>query len=237
MISVLRPWIPAVLVLALAAAVLLIPGTKANPPYQYLFERTQATDDQQRFLNTVVQQSGVPQLELESLLPRIRKVTTDLPMLLELSRESGRPLAEVIELRRSGKSWQGLRDALHLPVKALFADVTGKFPDPYKDAWVEWRMKRKPELSDDQVRELTLLQLAHRLTGKPQEEIVKERARGRTPEQVIAQLKPTPKTENALASPTPGPDKAKSKTTLQTGRNRPSVRRASGTPSATAAAK
>lgn len=237
MMSVIRPWIPAVLVLALAAAALLMPGTKANPPYQFLFDRTQATDDQQRFLNTVVQQSGVSRDQLEPLLPRIRRVTTDLPMLLELSRVSGRPLPDVVEMRRSGKSWQRVREAFDLPVKGLFTDVTGRFPDPYKEAWVEWRMKRKPELSDDQVQELTVLDLAHRLTGKPKEVIVKERARGRTPEQMIAQLKLPPKTDDAEASPTPKPDTAKSKATLQTGRNRPSVRRASGTPRAIAPAK
>lgn len=201
MMSLIRPWIPAVLVLALAAAALMIPGTKANPPYQFLFDRTQATDDQQRFLNNVVQHYGVTRAQLEPVLPRIRRVTTDLPVLLQLQGESGKPLGDVVEMRRSGKTWQEMRDALGLPVKGLFTDVTGRFPEPYKDAWVEWRMKRKPEFSDDQVRDLMVLDLARRITGKEKEEIVKERAKGRTPELIIAQLKEVPRADEPSPKP------------------------------------
>ena len=54
----IRAWGPALLLLALFIAVLLMPA-KANTPYKFLDDRTQAGNDQQRLLNTVVTHYGM----------------------------------------------------------------------------------------------------------------------------------------------------------------------------------
>ena len=71
----------------------------------------------------------------------------------------------------------------------LFEGVQGKFPEPYKAAWIEYRMKFRPEFTDEQIRELVLLQIAHRVSGQPMEEIVKGASKGKTPEMVLAKYK------------------------------------------------
>ena len=53
----IRAWGPALLLLALFIAVLLMPA-KATTPYKYLDDRAQAGNDQQRLLNTVVTHYG-----------------------------------------------------------------------------------------------------------------------------------------------------------------------------------
>ena len=58
-------------------------------------------------------------------------------------------------------------------LNVLFEGVEGRFPEPYKASWTEWRMKYRPELTDDQIRELVFLQLAHKISGRPMAELVK----------------------------------------------------------------
>jgi len=93
--------------------------------------------------------------------------------------------------------------------------VQGKFPEPYKAAWIEYRMKFRPELSDEQIRELVLLQIAHRVSGQPMDEIAKGVPKGKTPEVILAKVKkasPDASAEPVKASETtPPPPKAKAK--------------------------
>ena len=207
----IRAWGPALLLLALFIAVLLMPA-KANTPYKFLDDRTQAGNDQQRLLNTVVQHYGMTRERLEPIVKTLGRIETELPVLLFMAEASGKPPEEILELRRTQRlSWIDVMRKSDVKLNVLFDGVEGRFPEPYKASWTEWRMKYKPELTDEQIRELVFLQLAHRVSGRPLAELVKTPT---LPMEVLAQGKPTPKAESAAkakdeAEPAPAKGKAK----------------------------
>src|SRR5713101_4408720 len=204
MISRISPWLLALAFLGLAIVAMVMPLKSDTVPYAFLFDPTDAKNDQQRYLNAVVQDSGVTGEELQPLLSKLRPLEKQLPIALFVARESGKPLADVVELRKSERYWLDVFKKTGVKPKVLFDGVDGKAPEPYKAAWIEYRMKRDPELTDEQVRELVSLQLAHRISGQPVAELVKEAAKGRTPEQVLSR----PKTAKAEPSPSAAPAKA-----------------------------
>ena len=210
----IRAWGPALLLLALFIAVLLMPA-KANTPYKFLDDRTQAGNDQQRLLNTVVQHYGMTRERLEPIVKTLGRIETELPVLLFMADEAGKPLEEIVALRRTQRlDWIDVMRKSGVKLNVLFDGVEGRFPEPYKASWTEWRMKYKPELNDEQIRELVFLQLAHRVSGRPLAELVKTPT---LPMEVLAAGKPTPKAEAAAkakdkedAEPAPAKGKAKS---------------------------
>jgi hypothetical protein len=195
---------------------MVMPLSSDVVPYAFLFDRTEVKNDQQRFLYAVVEDSGVPKDELQPLLPKLRPLEKQLPVALFIAKESGKPLAQVVELRKSERFWLDVMNKTGVKPAVLFEGVQGKFPEPYKAAWIEYRMKFRPELSDEQIRELVLLQIAQRVSGQPMEEIARGTTKGKTPEMVLAKAarKPSP---DASAAPlkasqtTPPPTKAKAK--------------------------
>ena len=207
----MRAWGPALLLLALFIAVLLMPA-KANTPYKFLDDRTQAGNDQQRLLNTVVQHYGMTRERLEPIVKTLGRIETELPVLLFLADESGKPLETILALRRTQSlDWIEVMRRSGVKVNVLFEGVEGRFPEPYKASWTEWRMKYRPELTDDQIRELVFLQLAHRVSGRPMAELVKTPT---LPMEVLAQGKPTrkadvPGKEKEEDEPAPAKGKAK----------------------------
>jgi hypothetical protein len=190
MIGRLGPWILAVLFLGLAIAAVMVPLSSETAPYAFLFDRNEARNDQQRFLHAVVADSGVSRVDLQPVLSKLRPIEKQLPVALFIARESGQPLAKVVELKKESRYWLDVLTKAGLKPKVLFEGVEGKFPEPYKAAWIEYRMKRVPELTDEQVRQLVLLQTAHRVSGLSMEEIVTGGARGRTPEALLARARP-----------------------------------------------
>jgi hypothetical protein len=211
----LRAWGPALLLLALFIAVLLMPA-KANTPYKFLDDRTQAGNDQQRVLNTVVQHYGMTRDRLEPIVKNLGRIETELPVLLFMADESGKPLETIVGLRRTQRlDWIEVMRKSGLKLNVLFEGVEGRFPEPYKASWTEWRMKYRPELTDDQIRELVFLQLAHRVSGRPMAELVRTPT---LPMEVLAMGKPSPKAEAAAKAkakeddePTPPKGKAPAK--------------------------
>jgi hypothetical protein len=192
----IRAWGPALLLLALFIAVLLMPA-KANTPYKFLDDRSQAGNDQQRLLNTVVTHYGMTRERLEPIIKSLGRVETELPVLLFMADESKKPLETIVGLRRTQRlDWIEVMRKSDLKLNVLFEGVEGRFPEPYKASWTEWRMKYRPELSDDQIRELVFLQLAHKISGRPMAELVKTPT---LPMEVLAQGKPSPKPESAAA--------------------------------------
>jgi hypothetical protein len=148
-------------------------------------------------------------------LPKLRPLEKQLPVALFIAKESGKPLAQVVELRKSERFWLDVMNKTGVKPAVLFEGVQGKFPEPYKAAWIEYRMKFRPELSDEQIRELVLLQIAHRVSGQPMDEIARGVPKGKTPEVILAKVKkPSP---DASAEPvkasqtTPPPPKTKAK--------------------------
>ena len=210
----LRAWGPALLLLGLFIAVLLMPA-KANTPYKFLDDRTQAGNDQQRVLNTVVQHYGMTRDRLEPIVKTQGRIETELPVLLFVADESGKPLETVLGLRRTQRlDWIEVMRKSGVKLNVLFEGVEGRFPEPYKASWTEWRMKYRPALTDDQIRELVFLQLAHRVSGRPMAELVRTPT---LPMEVLALGKPSPKAEAAAKAKAeeeaePAPTKGKAKT-------------------------
>ena len=209
----IRAWGPALLLLALFIAVLLMPA-KASTPYKFLDDRTQAGNDQQRLLNTVVQHYGMTRDRLEPVVKTLGRIETELPVLLFMVDESGKPLETILDLRRTQRlDWIEVMRKSGVKLNVLFEGVEGRFPEPYKASWTEWRMKYRPELTDDQIRELVFLQLAHRISGRPMADLVKTPT---LPMEVLAQGKLTPKAEAAEKAKAkdeddPAPAKGKAK--------------------------
>ena len=103
--------------------------------------------------------------------------------------------SSAIGLRRTQRlDWIEVMRKSDIKLAVLFEGVEGRFPEPYKASWTEWRMKYRPELSDDQIRELVFLQLAHKISGRPMAELVKTPT---LPMEVLAQGKPSPKAQAA----------------------------------------
>ena len=188
----IRAWAPAILLLALFVGVMMLPA-KANTPYKFLDDRALAGNDHQRMLNTVATHYNMSRDRLEPVIKKVGRVEQDLPVLLFLADESGKPVETILEMRKAkdGEWLQVMRKA-GIKLNVLFEDVEGSFPDPYKASWTEWRMKYRPELADEQIRELVFLQLAHRISGRPMKELVKSPT---LPMEVLAMGKPKPKAE------------------------------------------
>ena len=60
MLSRISPWLLGVAFLGLAVGAMVMPLSSDSTPYSFLFDRSEAKNDQQRFLNNVVADSGVP---------------------------------------------------------------------------------------------------------------------------------------------------------------------------------
>ena len=192
----LRAWGPALLLLALFVGVMMLPA-KANTPYRFLEDRALAGNDQQRMLNTVAEHYGMSRDRLEPVIKRLGRVEQELPVLLFMADESAKPLETVLEMRKSKDgSWLEVMKKAGIKLNVLFAGVEGTFPEPYKASWTEWRMKYRPELSDEQIRELTFLQLAHRISGRPMKELAKSPT---LPMEALALGKPKKKEGEAAA--------------------------------------
>jgi hypothetical protein len=200
MISRISPWLLAPVFLGLAVAAVMMPLKSDRAPYAFLFDRTEARNEQQRTLHAIVEDSGLSREELQPLLPRLLPLEKQLPVALFVARESGKPIAEVVELRKSERDWLDVFKKTGLKPRVLFDGVDGKAPEPYKAAWTEYRMKRVPELTDEQVRELVMLQLAHRVSGQSVADLASDAARGKTPEQLLS--RPRMAKSEASASPT-----------------------------------
>jgi hypothetical protein len=149
---------------------------------------------------------------LEPIVKSLGRIETELPVLLFMADASGKPLEEIVALRRTQRlDWIDVMRKSGVKLNVLFDGVEGRFPEPYKASWTEWRMKYKPELTDEQIRELVFLQLAHRISGRPMAELVKTPT---LPLEVLALGKPSPKAAAAAKAKEddePAPAKGKPK--------------------------
>jgi hypothetical protein len=170
--------------IVLAAAV----PAGAFTQYDYLFDPGAVRNDNQMFLNLTVTDSGVARVTLEPLLPRIRYVESDLPVMLFLARQSGRPVDAIVDMRYRGLSWARIFSDLGLRYDPLFADFDQDPGPRYRTAWTTWRTRPAAlRLTDYQVRDLVQVQYGHRLASVPVLEVTRARARGRTPIVFVAE--------------------------------------------------
>jgi len=136
------------------------------------------------FLNLTVTDSGVARLTLEPLLPRIRSVDSDLPVMLFLTRQTGRPLGTFVDLRSRGFTWARIFSDLGVRYDPLFTDYSDDVSPRYRTVWTTWRTRPATlHLTDYQVRDLVQVQYGHRLASAPVVEVV----RARTPVVFVAE--------------------------------------------------
>jgi hypothetical protein len=167
-----------VFALALAAG---CSAAGAATSFDFLFSMDQVHNDTQYFLNLAVSNYGYQRPVLEPLLPRVRYVEADLPVLLFLQHQSGWQLPALIDLRAQGASWSVIFTRVGVPQDVLFAGIPDDPGPPYGNAWGYWKKNpRGARLSDPDVCELVKIQMASRWGGAPAGDLARGYARGVT---------------------------------------------------------
>ncbi|MGH9750961.1 MAG: hypothetical protein ACRD6R_13715 [Candidatus Polarisedimenticolia bacterium] len=190
--------------------------TASGPParagsFDYLFSVSHVGNDDQYFLNFTVSNSGYGRAVLEPVLPRLRYVETDLPVVLFLARHSRRPVEFIVDLRAGGLGWSIILGRLNLAPSILFAGIDRDPGPPYGKAWGYWRKNpRGARFSDADIVGLVQVQTAARHAGLSAFELARGRGQGRKVSAAVADTKGRPwkgKPERAHG----GPDKGKPK--------------------------
>ena len=168
-------WIVTGMALLLAAAPAL-----ARTSFDFLFSTASVTNDHQLFLNLAVSNSGYGRAALEPVLPRVRDVD-DLPVILFVAEQCGRPPEYIVDLRSRGLSWSVIFSQLRVSPDALFVGIDRDPGPPYGRAWGYWRRDRSiSRLSDGDVRQLVEVQVGSRSAGAPPYELAQAHRRGQS---------------------------------------------------------
>ena len=169
----------ACLALVAGLAAMLHPAMAAAQ-FDFLFNLNHVGDDNQLFLNLTVGNFGYPRQVVEPVLTRLQYVETDLPVVLFLARESGRPVDSIVALRSRGLSWSVIFTRVGVPHDRLFVGIDRDPGPPYGRAWGHW--KKHPghaRLTDDEVCGLVQIQVGRRLEGLSPYELARARGQGR----------------------------------------------------------
>ena len=152
--------------LTVAVACAFVGATPAAAGFDFLFSASHVSNDDQMFLNLTVSNYGYPRTVVEPLLPRITYVEADLPVILFLARQSGRPPAYFVDLRAGGASWSVIFGQARIPVDVLFVGIDRDPGPPYGNAWGYWKKHgRTARLSDADVQGLCRVQVGGRVSG------------------------------------------------------------------------
>src|SRR5881628_857747 len=182
---------PVALVLALLVGT--GPAANAGASFDFLFSMNNVSDDDQYFLNLAVSNYGYDRRILEPVLPRIRYVEIDLPVILFLAKESGRPVDFIVDLRARGLSWSVIFTRLDLPVDVLFVGIDRDPGPPFGRAWGYWRKNpRGVRLNDADVTGLVQLQIGARTSGLAPFELARARGQGKRVVALVAERKGRP---------------------------------------------
>ena len=176
----------AALALSLTCIVLNHP-VFADTSFDFLFNVRSVSNDDQYFLNLAVSHYGYDRLSLEPIVPRLRDVETDLPVVLFLADQSGRPPAAAVDLRARGLSWAVIFTRLDLAPDVLFVGMSQDPGPPYGRAWGHWkRNRRNVRLSDSDITGLVQIQIGSRCSGLAPDEMARARGRGRAVSDLVA---------------------------------------------------
>lgn len=177
-------------------------GSAFAESYDYLFNRDAVRNDHEMFLNLAVGDYGYDRAALEPLLPKIKHVEADLPVMFFVSRESGRPLEAIVNQRALGLSWSSILKRHNVPMDVLFAGIDRDPGPPYGRAWGYW--KKHPSttaLSDADVRGLVQVRLGSRWARVTPYQLARGQGRGESVVTVVADRKGRPfELEKALPS-------------------------------------
>ena len=184
------PWLSTAAVIVLLA---LAAATPAHAGFDFLFSASHVSNDNQLFLNLTVSNSGYPRTVVEPLLPRIAYVEQDLPVILFLARETGKPPAFFVGLRVDGFSWSVIFGRAGVPVNVLFAGIDRDPGPPYGNAWGHWKNKgRNVTLSDTDIRGLVRVQVGGSIVGTSTFELAHGGGSGKSVATLVADRKGRP---------------------------------------------
>jgi hypothetical protein len=174
--------------LALLGVIAAGPGTAmASTSFEFLFSTGRVTDDHQLFLNLAVTNSGFPRAEIEPVLPRIQYVEMDLPVVLFVAQQCGRPPDYVVNLRAQGLSWSVIFTQLNISPQVLFAGIDQDPGPPYGKAWGYWRKNPSSlTLNDEDIRGLVEIQMGSRWAGSSPYELARARSQGKSVVTLVA---------------------------------------------------
>ncbi len=184
--------------LSLAAAIALatlLPVTpaQAGTSFDFLFNVGNVSNDNQYFLNLMVGHYGYDRQVLEPVLPRVRSVDNDLPVVLFLAHESGRPVDFIVDLRARGLSWSVVFTRLNVSPSVLFTGIDRDPGPPYGKAWGYWKKHPKSlAYSDNDIVGLVKVQAGTRYARATAWDLAHERGRGRPVAAVVADKKGRP---------------------------------------------
>jgi hypothetical protein len=178
----------------LVVAALAAAGSPASAgSFDFLFSLDHVHSDTQYFLNLAVSNYGYTRPALEPLLPRVRYVESDLPVLLYLQHSSGWPLPQLVDLRARGASWSVIFTHVGVPQAVLFEGIPDDPGPPYGKAWGYWKKSpRGARLQDRDVCDLVRIQMASHWVGARQEELARGYAHGVTAPIYVAEKKGRP---------------------------------------------
>jgi hypothetical protein len=181
------------LVLATGALTAGARPAAAAGSYDFLFSMSNVHNDNQYFLNLAVSNYGYQPAVLQPVLPRVRYVEADLPVLMFLQQTSGWPLPQLVDLRASGASWSVIFTRVGVPQDVLFAGMPENPGPPYGNAWGYWRQHpRGVRLDDHDVCDLVKIQMASRWVGAPAYEVARGYSRGVSAPAFVAERKGRP---------------------------------------------
>ncbi len=146
------------------------------------------SDDAKVFLNITNEYYAPPPEVATVVVQRCPHPEDDYPAILFLARASGRPPAEILDLRLSGNSWSAIMYRVHVAPSVLFVGIDRDPGPPYGRAWGYWRNHPRGGfvVQDREFVELTKLQVASRYYGVSPYSVVAERQRGVTVERFAA---------------------------------------------------
>ncbi|HEV8699688.1 MAG TPA: hypothetical protein VGV60_00260 [Candidatus Polarisedimenticolia bacterium] len=146
------------------------------------------SDDAKVFLNITNEYYAPPPEVATVVVRRCPHPEDDYPTILFLARASGRPPAEILNLRLSGNSWSAIMYRVHVAPSVLFVGIDRDPGPPYGRAWGYWRNHPRERfvVEDRDFVELTKLQVASRYYRVSPYTVVAERKRGVTVERFAA---------------------------------------------------
>jgi len=191
------------------AALVLVAGLVAGPDearaetsFNFLFSVNHVDNDSQLFLNLAVSSYGYNQAALDPVLPRLKSVEGDLPVVLFLARKSGQPVDLIVGLRAQGLAWSVIFAKVNVPFDVLFVGMERDPGPPYGNAWGHWKNRSKKFAPKDaDVVGLVQIQMGSRWAGMSPYELARARGQGKHVHSLVADNKGRPHKNKAAAHP------------------------------------
>jgi hypothetical protein len=145
-------------------------------------------DNAKLFLNMTNEYYAPPPQVATTVVQRCPHPEDDYPTILFLAQASGRPPAEILDLRLQGASWSAIMVRERVSPSVLFVGMDRDPGPPYGHAWGYWRNHPRGRfaIDDRDFVELTKLQVTSRYYRVSPYEVAEERKRGVSVEQYAA---------------------------------------------------